>query len=376
MNEKALHWIWEKQRFESPDLLLTSGETLTILSPGNYNKDRSGPDFELGRIKIGNVEFCGPIEIHVKSSDWIKHGHQNDPAYNNVILHVVAEHDLEIVVNGYQLPTLVLSDFAQFNSSVEQNSSVLCSSFINEMEPVYLESMKSKALNQKLNLKIQRFINGACTKEEVFYFLLASAFGMKINQKPFEELAARAPWEELASISSTAKFQLILVRSGLLHEDRKKVTIGGYAWNYKGTRPGNYPSRRVGQFATIIAGGIVEEFIQLRANYLENFTHSTDRYKMEDGTPLFSVAFRNHLVVNAVVPYLYWESRFDDNLSNVENILSQLPIEKNIKINQWKKVGVSMKNAYDSQSFLALDRYYCNRKKCLSCEVGNKVLNR
>ena len=97
---------------------------------------------------------------------------------------------------------------------------------------------------------------------------------------------------------------------------------------------------------------------------------------MEDGTPLFSVAFRNHLVVNAVVPYLYWESRFDDNLSNVENILSQLPIEKNIKINQWKKVGVSMKNAYDSQSFLALDRYYCNRKKCLSCEVGNKVLNR
>lgn len=376
MNEKALHWIWEKQRFESPDLRLTSGETLTILSPGNYNKDRSGPDFELGRIKIGNVEFCGPIEIHVKSSDWIKHGHQNDPAYNNVILHVVAEHDLEIVVNGYQLPTLVLSHFAQFNSSAAQNSSVLCSSFINEMEPVYLESMKSKALNQKLNLKIQRFINGACTKEEVFYFLLASAFGMKINQKPFEELAARAPWEELASISSTAKFQLILVRSGLLHEDRKKVTIGGYAWNYKGTRPGNYPSRRVGQFATLIAGGIVEEFIQLRANYLENFTQSTDRYKMEDGTPLFSVTFRNHLVVNAVVPYLYWESRFDDNLSIVENILSQLPIEKNIKVNQWKKVGVSMKNAYDSQSFLALDRYYCNRKKCLSCEVGNKVLNR
>lgn len=376
MNEKALHWIWEKQRFESPDLLLTSGETLTILSPGNYNKDRSGPDFELGRIKIGNVEFCGPIEIHVKSSDWIKHGHQNDPAYNNVILHVVAEHDLEIVVNGYQLPTLVLSHFAQFNSSAAQNSSVLCSSFINEMEPVYLESMKSKALNQKLNLKIQRFINGACTKEEVFYFLLASAFGMKINQKPFEELAARAPWEELASISSTAKFQLILVRSGLLHEDRKKVTIGGYSWNYKGTRPGNYPSRRVGQFATLIAGGIVEEFIQLRANYLENFTQSTDRYKMEDGTPLFSVAFRNHLVVNAVVPYLFWESRFDDNLSIVENILSQLPIEKNIKVNQWKKVGVSMKNAYDSQSFLALDRYYCNRKKCLSCEVGNKVLNR
>lgn len=376
MNEKLLHWIWEKQRFESPELMLTSGEPVTVLSPGTYNKDRSGPDFELGRIKIGDVEFCGPIEIHIKSSDWLNHGHQHDAEYNNVILHVVAEHDEEITVNGYQLPTLVLTGASDLEVNRVSKSAILCDSFINEMNPVYLESMKSKALNQKLNSKIRRFQNGACTREEVFYFLLASAFGMKINQKPFEELAMRAPWEELIALSSTAKFQLILVRSGLLHENRKKVSIGGYSWNYKGTRPGNYPSRRVGQFATLIASGIVEEFIQLHSNFLHGFIDLVDQHKMEDGAPLFSDTFRNHLVVNAVVPYLFWEERFDEGFSLAESILSELPVEKNIKVNQWKKAGVEVKNAYDSQSFLALDRYYCSQKKCLSCEVGNKVLNR
>jgi hypothetical protein len=92
MKEKYLHFIWKNKRLPFHLMTTTAGKAIRVLNVGTYNT-ASGPDFFNGQIELDNVVYNGNIELHIKSSDWIAHKHQFDAAYDNVILHVVYEHD-------------------------------------------------------------------------------------------------------------------------------------------------------------------------------------------------------------------------------------------------------------------------------------------
>ena len=123
MNEEFLHYLW-KNKLIINEVFTISGEPLTIIQTGSHNID-SGPDFFNGRIKIGDTIWAGNIEIHVNASDWLNHHHQDDPAYDSIILHVVYNNDKPISrSNGELLPTFELKNKFKEDISLRYDTSV------------------------------------------------------------------------------------------------------------------------------------------------------------------------------------------------------------------------------------------------------------
>jgi hypothetical protein len=111
MQEDFLHYIWKHKKFQVNDLKTTTRGSVVINSVGQHNFN-SGPDFFNAQLSIGSQLWAGNVEIHVKSSDWFLHNHEQDKAYDNVILHVVWEHDIEVFrKDNTAIPTLQLKDF-------------------------------------------------------------------------------------------------------------------------------------------------------------------------------------------------------------------------------------------------------------------------
>lgn len=385
MNEDYLQQIWSQSRIPSPKLQLIDGTPITIKHPGKHNVSHSGPDFKEACVQFDSLEFHGAIEIHVNGSDWYKHKHHKDDAYNNVVLHVVYNNHVQIVQNGFSIPTLELKDFIDFDHfrmsfTLNQSKTDLpCKGSMDAVDPIFWSSMKTKSLIQKLDRSVRPLIE--LNLEEALYRLIASVFGMGINKGAFLELAEVLPWQSLRQLSPEKRRQLILVTSGCAQGDYSKKMTSQYQWHFKGTRPGNFPSARIPQFAEFVSRLDMQKLMEIidsgePLSYFDSYLQSAAGL---NGKPELAKSMRNHLIMNAIVPYFYLVSektRNERHLEKAIDLLSLLPPEKNSIIRNWQKNEVNAKNAFDSQGLLALNRYHCSVKKCLSCEVGLKVLNR
>jgi Protein of unknown function (DUF2851) len=385
MHEDYLQRIWSQSRIPSPNLQLTDGTPLTVKFPGKHNQSLSGPDFYDACIRFEQLDFHGAIEIHVNGSDWYKHKHHEDDAYNSVILHVVYNNDQQVVQNGIELPTLELKAFIDqehFEKSLNMELSdgnLPCRTAINELDPIFLASMKTKALIQKLSKKIE--FNSQLDDDEIAYQLIAATFGMGINKPAFIELANALPWSLLKNVEPMKRIHLILVTSGCAQGDFSRKIGQEYQWHFKGTRPGNFPTIRIPQFARFIAHIDLKKLIRIAESeramvefnrYCNHLCAQTEGLKLSN-------SMMELLVVNVLAPLLWWKSerlRNEIYLEKAIELLETLPSEKNGIVRSWKANGVHAKNAFDSQGLIALNRYYCSLKKCLSCEVGLKILNR
>jgi hypothetical protein len=239
--------------------------------------------------------------------------------------------------------------------------------------------MKTKALIHKFNEKMNA--DQQLDEEEILYQLIASVFGMGINKNAFIELARSLPWKSLKKLDPLKRKQLILATSGCAQGDFSKRIENEYQWHFKGTRPGNFPSVRIPQFAAFISVVDLSELISRlsEGDVVIQFDCYVKKLRTEVGGEVLPKSLRAHVFMNGIAPYLYWKSEIhkDENyLEMAIEVLSQLPPEKNAILRDWKQIGISAKNAFDSQGLIALNRYYCSLKKCLSCEVGLKVLNR
>ncbi len=385
MHEDYLQQIWSQSRIPSPKLKLTDGTPITVKHPGTHNTSHSGPDFKEACVQFDNLEFHGAIEIHVNGSDWYKHKHHEDEAYNNVVLHVVYNNDLQIIQNGYCIPTLELKkliDLEHFEQSLtvqEWSNKLPCQSALEFVDPIFMSSMKTKALIRKLNEKTVNF--KGMRAEEVLYRLIASSFGMGINKRAFLELAEKLPWRSLRQLTAVKRKQLILVTSGCAQGDFSLQMGDEYRWHFKGTRPGNFPSARIPQFAQYVAHLNMEEVLRQLSQsdspeVLLGYMHRSNKPR---NRRLLSGSMLKNLLINAIVPFLFWQSeqqKREDYFELSIELLRMLPSENNAILRSWKRNGISAQNAFDSQGLIALDRYYCSLKKCLSCEVGLKALNR
>ncbi|TSJ45643.1 DUF2851 family protein [Fluviicola chungangensis] len=421
MNENYLHFLWKNKRLPFHYLQTVDGKKIEILHVGIHNLD-SGPDFFNGRILLNEITHSGNIEIHVKSSDWNLHGHQFDKAYSNVILHVVYEHDQLIFVEGIPLPTVELKQvidwdhFHWFSSYYKGTNTILCEPFLEGIAGTFVVNQVERAFFQRMERKMME-LEKVCQSrklsfKEVLFHAISKAFGMKVNQLPFQELAVGIPFEKFMKASQKQKMAIAFGAGGFLNESKastyheelkqewdfqryklKLEAQNKHSWKFKGCRPGGFPTQRLAQFATFIHEMNwdsdswylpANELLLMLQTRLMKPTHEYwiahfDFGKEKKAPSTMSLATANTIIINSIVPFLWWLSYrlSDDSYRNKAfEILTLLPPEKNEKINTWKRMGINPANGLESQGLIELTNEFCSKKACLKCVIGNAVLKR
>ena len=391
MREEYLHQIWKTKRLPMHDLQLIDGRKLTIQQVGWHNHE-SGPDFFNGSIELDGIKWNGNIEIHIKSSDWYAHQHQIDPAYDNVILHVVYQYDKPVVVNGEELPTLELksyldqNDWSSYNSLIKNQTWIPCEKSIQDVDELFV-SMQIELRYQLLNRNIQ----------QLQYEVIAQSFGAKINALPFVELTQHMPLKILCREGNEAVIPLLLGASGFLNEEQNEIqlqkwqkewrfmvmkhrftTMEKSTWKCKGLRPPGFPKVRIVQFASVISSLQADfSIFSKSADELPSFYNANLEEINE--VKSMTISFQNSLIINSIVPILWWYGNHvsnDDFKQKALILLGKIPAEKNEIIQRWKNLGIGCKSAEDSQGLLELKNEICTNKLCLTCKIGNKVLGR
>ena len=382
-------------------MLLTTGENFKIVYQGDYNAYESGPDFLNAKVEIDGLLWVGNVELHVRSKDWFLHNHHIDHTYDSVILHVVYEENGNVLLNGCALPTLELKpiiDVHHYNKYVglfKNKHTILCSTQIRNVHPIYLISLQEKALFQRLSRKTENvlLLTGSKEANQVLYFLLARAFGTKINQLPFEELTQRLPLSLLKKQNKQHQQALVQFTSGIFSSDFSKTIksiasngiVKKSSWKFCGTRPGNSPVVRIQQFSAIVREFDFEtSFLylskeQLLEHWMLLLSRIVDVKGEFDKVPDLSKSFKEQIIINCFVPFLFWYGQMSSDEQLIEKsmeILRLLPPEQNSILDKWKKIDISANNAAETQAFLEIFNEFCTRKKCLSCDIGIQLLSK
>lgn len=396
--EAYLHSIWKSKRIPFHLINHIDEMSFEIKDVGIHNTHQSGPDFFSARIVLDGMDWSGNVELHVKSSDWFKHNHQADPAYDNVILHVVYENDCDVTIHGRKVPTIELKNyidqkhFEYWKSLTGSLAAIKCHKGFNAIDEVYLVRMLERCLTDRLNRKSYLLRQDCLFDEpsEMLYFLIARAFGTKVNQQPFEELSHRLPLSLLKSIDKNKQVRLIQTTSGVFDTINKKdeSTIGekmhyknqpisNYLWKRKGLRPTGFPEIRIKQFASLVAN--FDFYLFTNPELVIHLKSELDAAieKAEQHAASFGKGFKDLLIINCVIPFLWWlsEKNEDETIRDLAlEILSQTSPEKNTILSYWHQLGVRPKSAYESQAYLELYSEHCTESKCLGCEIGIQIL--
>lgn len=397
MPEIVLHYIWEHCLWAGFEQYTTDGKKVEILSVGEHNRD-AGPDYSHARIRIDGKEWVGNIEIHVCASDWTKHHHHLDKAYDNIILHVVRTADKPIYNSkGELVPQCELNypsdkDYlsALFESAQRMDSAIArigCAEQLLHDPRLLTEGWRKTLLCKRLECKrasITRLLE--ITKgswEHALYISLARNFGFHTNSVPFEELAINTPLSYLQKHRNSL-FQLtalLLGQAGLVQDaelqkeyDFLRVKFGltpleGSIWKHARLRPQNSPELRIRQFA---------QLMHQSENLLSKILDTDDLKELEVlfAVPQMGKSSVDILLINTVIPYKYAYALHQNNPVKAEQamrLMEKIPAENNTIVRQWRVLGQEVKNAADTQALLHLYQNYCQHHECINCEVGYKI---
>lgn len=425
MRESFLHFIWQFQKFDSSRLQTAAGQIIKIFSLGQYNTD-AGPDFLNAKILLHDITWYGNVEIHLKSSDWDRHAHQHDEAYNNVILHVVWEHDVPVYsADGRELPVVELKDrvspqlLTRCNELLKSPETIPCQSLIHKVKSIDVMSMLEKSgiqrLENKSDLILQMLEKNQGSWEETAYQLLARNFGFKTNAEPFGKLSVNLPHKILIKYANhPIKLEsLVFGMAGFLEQNSpdkhvqllnreftflakkhglKDKSLLKVEWKFMRMRPGNFPTVRLAQFVTFVQSNA--KFFQDMINFselkdlesrfkckpgeywVEHYDFGKKSSKPQNGMGQASVTV---LLINTVAPLLAAygrQTKNDHYMSKAVDLLMALKPERNTIIDEWKTMGIKAKNALDSQALIGLRNDFCLKNQCLSCKIGVSLINR
>lgn len=421
MQEDFLHYLWRLKRFDLSQLQTTQGEPIEILAAGECNAN-SGPDFVEARIRIGDTLWAGNVEMHLRSSDWRRHRHQDDPAYGNVILHVVLEEDEPVFrASGERLPCLELRRriapglAAIYRRLLSNAHWIPCQQQFFKIPALtrnlWLERLAVERLESKIQIIRERLQQNGRNWEETFYQFLARSFGVKVNADPFEQLARQLPLTLLLKHKASL-FQveaLLFGQAGLLPDNladeyprrllkeylflQRKYGLSpmpGVGWKLLRLRPANFPTIRLAQFATLIfqSGHLfsktlaaqttkeIENMFEVRlSNYWKNH-YVFDKLSPRQ-TKVLGRTTIHLIIINTIVPFLflYGQERHEKRYQEKAfRFLEELPPENNNIIEGWKVLGMEPETAFQTQALLELKSRYCDRRRCLQCAIGNAIL--
>lgn len=420
MKESILHYVWQYKLFPQHQLITTDGEKVEVIDVGRYNTD-AGPDFFNAKIKIDETVWAGNVEFHQRSSDWKRHNHTDNKAYDNVILHIAEVVDTEIArTNGEKIPQMELkipSEIQEkYNELLKGKTWIPCQNNIGKIDSFKINAWKNSLLTERLQQKTEAIFSLLQQTEnhweDAFYVSLARSFGFGVNSQPFELTAKSLPQNILAKHKDNL-FQLealLLGQAGFL--DGKSVdeyqhslqneykflqtkyalkNIESSQWKLLRLRPENFPHVRLAQFAKL-----TQNSSKLFSKILETEKLSELRMFFECEVSEYwqkhylfgkeSTVSRKHLgknsvdilLINTVIPFIFAHARkknIEEYVDKAINLLENIPSEKNSIIEKWKELGILSENAFDSQSLLHLKKNYCDEKKCLRCRIGHQILS-
>src|SRR5690554_1489751 len=422
MKEEYLHYLWRMKRLNFSQLTLVNGSPISIREVGWYNLD-AGPDFFNGTVVIDGISWSGNIELHIKSSDWYAHKHNLDSAYNNVVLHVVYEHDKDVYVNDRILPTVELKHLIDpihlnnYNSIISNVQKVPCYKDVMNYELSLLQQIDISFLH-RIERKGLSLFEGAeersRDKNTLFIAAVFKAVGGRVNSLPMQELARLIPFEVLAKEKWDAiRVEAILFGcAGMLNDDCRDLYYVDLrnqwrflkskhqlpemrmdSWKFSGIRPFSFPTIILAQLSGLLlqidssnlgkmsAEEVIDKIELLNGNVINSYwqTHFVFGKESVSRQLKFSSLFKNNLIINGIVPYLVALKHLDNDYSYTDkamDLMESLPPEKNSVMNYWRSIGFKPKNALESQGLLELNNEFCNFKKCLSCKVGVEVLEK
>ena len=423
MTEAFLHYVWQHQMLDS-GLTTTDGQPVVVLRAGDLNHD-SGPDFFNARVRIGEVEWAGNIEVHTRTSDWHRHRHDTDAAYNNVVLHVVYEHDAEIQqANGKVPPTLEVKSYLHpslvanydYLMAPAEGNSIPCGSRIHEVPDFiihsYLDRLTVERIEAKAALVRRLHEESHGVWVQTCYWLLARYFGGKVNALPFELLAKATDQRLLARWRDNRQRleALLMGQAGLLegfHNDEYPRAlqadygplrsgahlqpIDGALWKFYRIRPSAFPTIRISQFADLLSRTNnlfssllqitdlrqLEDFFRCQAASYWNSHYQFDEPANDNHPKRMGRMQADLVIINAWVPLLFvYGSQLGQQQYKEQaiSLLQQLAPENNAVIRRWRQVGLNPTNAAESQALLQLGSQYCTTKNCLQCRIGHNLL--
>jgi hypothetical protein len=422
LKEDFLHYLWRLKKINTHDLVTSDGRLINIIHFGTYNTD-SGPDFFNAKIEIDGTVWAGNIEMHVFSSDWVRHKHQHDKAYENVILHVVYEHDLKnhdsLVQN---IPTIELkgkipkSYLDTYLLLMQSSATIPCSNNIRYIDHHKIEFWKYALVIERLQSKSEHIdtIYNQCGQdwESTLYVLLARYFGTKVNTEPFEMVAKSLPLSYIFKNKNNRETidALVFGQAGMLMADYKDdyfmelkkeyqhqqakymlTPINPVAWKFSKMRPINFPTVRLAQFSALLYK-VSYLFSQIKESdspaeikaILTSKPHEywDDHYRFGVESihinKRISDDFIDLLIINAVAPVLYFYGKVNNEERFIDKsiqLLESVGSEGNNIVDEWKALGLKSKTGFDSQAMIQLKTKYCSNFKCLDCKIGHEIMN-
>ncbi|MFC4478495.1 DUF2851 family protein [Flavobacterium chungangensis] len=420
MKEDFLHYIWKFKKFDSLNLKSVQGELITILKTGDY-LELAGPDFFNAHIEIGNQKWAGNVEIHLKSSDWYLHNHEKDPAYKNVILHVVWENDTAIFrENNTEIPVLVLKDYVSkevienYKALVSPKTWIFCERQLKEIDRFVFKNWQERLFFERLERK-SKFIAQLLEEtnqdwEAVLFCLLAKNFGLNTNGNSFLQISMAIPFSVIRKESFEIENleSLLFGTAGLLEVEKEDVYYKDLKFRYFyllhkyqiektyteplqffKLRPDNFPTIRLSQlaalyhkhqnlFSKIIGLKSVDAVYRLlgvsASSYWQNH-YQFDKESLKKSKTL-SKSFIDLLIINTIIPLQFTYSNImGESISeDLIDFINEVTSEKNVIMDKFNSFGIQSKTAFESQTLLELKNEYCERKACLKCAIGLELL--
>jgi len=420
--EELMQYVWQYRLWPAQEMATVDGLRINVLDPGLLNRD-AGPDFFNAKVQIGDRIWAGNVEIHVRASDWHRHGHDNDRAYDTVILHVVAVDDTRINrADGGEIPQMVMRcapDFSKRYDMLVNNPfrELPCADTIAGLPPVILSDWITALGFERLYDKADRIVSTTESNNgdvaTALYITMARAMGFGTNAEPFEQLARATPLKIMYRYrDSLIRLEALLFGQAGLLDGTEGCEYAGRLraeydflrtkhnltpspntmWKMARMRPQNFPHRRISVLAHLIYHGILYSYYdivnakdidsvrKLFQIYLEGFFSNHYTFASTPGTPSsvgLSEASTDTLIINVVIPLIIAYGRLTgtDNTTRAVEMLMSLRAENNSIVRIFRSAGFKIDDAFKSQAVLQLRRCYCEQRKCLYCRIGHRLLS-
>lgn len=421
MQEDLLHYIWNHKKFNFPQLKTTNMKNVTITSVGTYNKN-TGPDFFNAQLKIGDQLWAGNVEIHVKSSDWYLHNHETDSNYDNVILHVVWEHDTDVFrKDNSKIPTLELKPYVS-NDTINNYSKLFsksqkwinCENDYSSVDKFtisnWLERLYFERLERKSEIIKQLLEDSKNDWEATLFCMLAKNFGLNINGDAFLSMVKSVEFSIIRKIygNQINLESLFFGQAGLLENDvedtyhlqlkkeydflRQKFKLSNkhiVPVQFFRLRPSNFPTIRLSQLASLYSKtqNLFSKIIEIQSmdDFYDLFSAETSPYweshytfgkGSKSSKKRVPKSFINLIMINTVIPIKFSYAQYIGKPIDEEimNLVIQIPSEKNSIVEKFLKLKTISSSALESQAFIQLKNEYCDKNRCLQCAIGNEIL--
>ncbi len=422
MKEDFLHYLWKFKKFDVLNLKTVNNEEITIVNVGQY-LELAGPDFFNAQIVIGTQKWAGNVEIHLKSSDWYVHHHEKDVGYENVILHVVWEHDVAVFrSDNSEISVLELKKYVEkatvenYQSLMTPKSWIFCEKQLKDVDAFALQNWQERLFFERLERKSQPIFDLLEQTnqdwEGVLFCLLAKNFGLNTNGEIFFKMAQSLPFSIIRKESFEVENleALIFGAAGLLDSEKEDNYFKDLKFRYFYLlhkyqmekvclepvqffkhRPDNFPTIRLSQLANLYHSkqnlfSKISSLNSLKSTYeLFQITASEywqSHYQFDKESPIkkktLSKSFIDLIVINTIIPiqFAFAKSQGKEISEDLISFLNEVAAEKNAIIEKFTSFGILSKTAFETQSLLQLKNEYCNKSKCLECAIGMELMKK